>query len=79
MYIHLKDSTIKIDKVVALTKTVLPATMQTPEYYVLVVYIEGVEQPLVHTYETVEERDEVLAEFREILDEYTTNSNESTN
>ena len=79
MYLHLKESTFKLDKVVAITKLTLPATMQTPEYYVVTVCLEGVEQPLIHTYESLEERDEVFSEIREALDEYTTHSNESTN
>lgn len=79
MYLHLRESTFRIDKVVAITKLTLPATMQTPEYYVVAVYLDGVDQPLIHTYESLEERDEVFSEIREALDEYTTNCSESTN
>lgn len=75
MYLHLKESTFKLNKVVAITKLSLPATMQTPEYYVVAVYLDGVDQPLIHTYESVEERDEVFSEIREALDECTTNCN----
>lgn len=58
MLIHLKDSTFRLDKVTAITKGVLPETNYTPLYYTMCVYVEGSAQPIVHTYETEEERNE---------------------
>ena len=71
MFIHLKDSTIKLSKVTAITKGVMPATNFTPTYYTMIVCLEDVAQPIVHTYETEEERNEIFTEFRDALDEST--------
>ena len=78
MYLHLKDSTIKLNKVVAITKNVVPATNFTQQYYAMCVYVEGID-PIVHTYETEEERDEVFVDFRDALDEYRENCSKDTN
>jgi hypothetical protein len=78
MYIHLKDSTIKLSEIVAVTKNVIPATNFTPQYFAMAVYVKGIE-PIIHTYELEKERDEVFAEVRETLDEYREESNSSTN
>ena len=59
MYINLKDSIIKKYSINAVTKTVIPATNFTPKYFAMCVYIGNVE-PIVHTYETEEERDSVF-------------------
>lgn len=68
MYLHLKESTFNLSKVIAMTKTVIPATVHTPEYYAMVIYLEGVTQPIVHTYEQEQERDEIFESVRENLD-----------
>ena len=68
MFIHTKDTTIKLTKITAITKTTIPATMYTPECYALGVYLEGVTQPIVIAHDTVEERDELFEEFRSTLD-----------
>lgn len=68
--IHLKDSTIKLSCVAAITKGIVPETNFTPVYYTMVVHLTGCTQPIVHTYESAEERDEVFIEFRDRLDEY---------
>jgi hypothetical protein len=66
MYIHLKDSTIKVTEVVAVTKTIIPATNFTPKYFAMCVYVKGIE-PIVHTYETEDERDTIFESVRDIL------------
>ena len=68
MFIHTKDSTIKLEKVVALTKGMIPATNFTSEYFTVCVYLEKITQPLVHTFETEQDRDELFVEFRNALD-----------
>ena len=73
--IHLKDSTIKLDCVAAITKGLVPETNFTPVYYTMVVYLIGCAQPIVHTYESAEERDEIFTEFRDVLDEHRKLSN----
>lgn len=79
MYLHLKESTIKLSEVVAITQTVIPATVHTEAYAAMAVYLKGVTQPLVHTYETEEERNEIFEKFRDALDEFTTKCCESDN
>ena len=69
MYLHLKDSTIKLSEIVAVTKSVIPATNFTPQYFVMAVYVKGIEA-IVHTFETAEERDDTFTQVREVLDEY---------
>ena len=56
MYLHLKESTIKLSEIVAVIKTVIPATNFTPKYFAMAVYLKGIE-PIVHTYEDETERD----------------------
>lgn len=72
--IHLKDSTIKLNCVAAITKGIVPETNFTPVYYTMVVYLTGCAQPIVHTYESAEERDEIFTEFRDTLDEHSKRS-----
>ena len=79
MYLHLKESTIKLSEVIAITQTVIPATMHTSEYYAMAVYLKGISQPLVHTYETEEERNEIFEEVRDALDECAKECNTETN
>lgn len=69
MFIHLKDSTIKLIEVVAVTKSVVPETNFTPTYYAMCVYLKGIAQPIVHTYEHEQERDAIFTEFKDVLDE----------
>lgn len=69
MFIHLKDSTIKLTEVVAVTKSVVPETNFTPTYYAMCVYLHGVAQPIVHTYQQEQERDDIFTEFNDALDE----------
>ena len=68
MYIYLKDSTIKLSKITAVAKSIVPETNFTPVFYTMVVYLEDVSQPLVHTYETEEARDEVFNMVNNALD-----------
>lgn len=79
MYIHLKESTIKSSEVLAVTKNIIPATNFTPQYFAMAVYVKGINEPIVHTYEDEEERDEVFAELREALDECKQDNSEHTN
>lgn len=66
MYIHLKDSTIKVTEVVAVTKTIIPATNFTPKYFAMCVYVKGIE-PIIHTYVTEDERDNIYKSIKDIL------------
>lgn len=79
MYLHLKDSTIKLTEVVAVTRSIIPATNFTPKYFAMCVYVKGLSEPIVHTYEDETERDEVFAEVRDSLDAYREEDNTSNN
>ena len=68
MFIHLKDSTINLTQVSALTKGVV--TLEDNTYFTMCVYVVGSLQPLVHTYESEQERDETFEEFKEALNAY---------
>ena len=57
MLISLKDSCIRADKITAITKSIVPASYSTPEYYTMCVYLDEVSQPIIHTYEDVDVRD----------------------
>ena len=57
MIFDLKDSMFKEECFAAATKSVIPATNFTPAYYTICVYLQSIAQPIVHTYETEEERD----------------------
>lgn len=69
MLIGLKDSCIRADKITAITKSVVPASYSTPEYYTMCVYLDEVAQPIIHTYEDMDVRD---AEYQEIIQACTT-------
>lgn len=58
MFIDLIDSFVRKDSITAVAKSVIPATNFTPEYFTMCVYLLGAAQPLIHTYETEEERNE---------------------
>ena len=66
MFIHLKDSTIRLESVTAITKGIV--TLEDNTYYTMCVYVVGSLQPLVHTYESEQERDETFLEIKELLD-----------
>ena len=56
MFIVLKDSTIRVSEVVAVTKSTILATLNTPEYYAMNIYLKNIPQPIVHIYTDEEER-----------------------
>lgn len=70
MFIHLQDATIRVEAVSAIARSIIPATNYTPEYYTIIVYLVGCAQPLLHTYETEEERNSVFEELKGTLDEH---------
>ena len=70
MFLNSLDSTIRTEAVTAVTKGVLPATNFTPAYYTVCVYLHSVQQPIVHTFETEEERDALFSDFVDSLNEH---------
>ena len=69
MFLHSQDSSIKAEAVIAVTKSVIPTTAYTPVYHTVCVYLEDLQQPIVHTFETEEERDAMFNAFISSLDE----------
>lgn len=68
MFIHLSDSSFKVSDIKAITKGSFPVTDAGVDLFTMAVYLEGVPQPIVHTYTTSEERDEVFFAVRNIID-----------
>lgn len=71
MFVYLTDSMIATSEIAAITKSIIPATNFTPVYYTVCVYLKGNSQPIVHTYETEEERNEVFDSFANLTNEDT--------
>lgn len=75
MFIYLQDSIINEKEIAAITRSVIPATNFTPVYYTVCIYLKGNSQPIVHTYETEEERNEVFDSFANMTNENTGTDN----
>lgn len=75
MFIYLQDSIINESEIAAITRSAIPATNFSPVYYTVCVYLKGNSQPIVHTYETEEERNEVFDSFANLTNEDSGNSN----
>ena len=69
MFLHLKDSSFRCDKVIAVTSGHIPATESTGEFFTIVVHLDGMVEPLIHTYLSREERDDTFTEIKETLDD----------
>lgn len=69
MFIVLKDSTIRVSEIVAVTKSTILATLNTPEYYAMNVYLKNIPQPIVHVYTDEEERQETYTLVLQALQE----------
>ena len=67
MFVDLIDSKVRIDSIVAVAKSLIPATNFTPEYYTICIYLQGVSQPLIISYATETERDDAYNALCEIL------------
>lgn len=69
MFLFLKDSAINVYRICAVTKGNVPATHASPEIFVMNVYLENLDQPLMHTYLDESERDQVYQEVCGYLNE----------
>lgn len=72
MFLFLKDSAINVYRICAVTKGNVPATHASPEFFVMNVYLENLDQPLMHTYLDESERDQVYQEVCGHLNELQT-------
>lgn len=57
-FIALKDVTIDARAVIAFGKITIPQTLQTLEAYAMSIWVADIKEPIVVTYEKLEERDE---------------------
>lgn len=57
MIVQLKDVSLQVASIIAWGKMPIPATMQTPEYFGLTIWVDGAQEPIIVTYATEEERD----------------------
>lgn len=70
MFINLEETLIKKESIIAIAKSIIPATNFTPEYYTTCVYLEGFSQPLILSYaEEEEERDKIYTDLLAIINE----------
>lgn len=56
-FIALKDVTIDARAIIAFGKITIPQTLQTPEAYAMSIWVADIKEPIVITYEKLEERD----------------------
>jgi hypothetical protein len=63
--VALKDLTIDTAAVVAVGRFIIPATLQTVKMYGISIYAMNVQEPLVITYDTEDERN---AEYATLVD-----------
>ena len=56
-FIALKDVTIDARAIIAFGKITIPQTLQTPEAYAMSIWVADIKEPIVVTYEKLEERD----------------------
>lgn len=55
--IVMKDIIFNLNNLVAYAKITIPETMQTPVYYAISLFLSNVHDPIMLTYNTIEERD----------------------
>lgn len=69
MFIDLVDSFVSKDSITAVAKSIIPETNFTPTYYTMCIYLLGASQPLIHSYESEEDRDAAYTKLCELLNE----------
>ena len=68
-FISLKDVTIDAREIIAFGKITIPQTLQTPEAYSMSIWVADIKEPIVVTYEKLEERDEQFVLIQKIITE----------
>lgn len=69
MFINLEETSIKKESIIAIAKSIIPATNFTPEFHTTCVYLEGFSQPLILSYAEEEERDKIYTDLVSIINE----------
>ena len=62
-FITVKDAAFKKDLIAAFGKYVIPATMQTPEYFAISFWLTHVKEPIIVTYVSEDERNQAYDEL----------------
>jgi hypothetical protein len=60
-FLQLKDALVRIENIVAVGKATVPATYQSPEYYVISVWLNAFKESLNITFVDIADRDETFA------------------
>lgn len=63
----LADATLRAPDILGVVKYTQPATLQTPEVSCNVIYLIGLQQPIVLAYETLEKREEEFDTVRKAM------------
>jgi hypothetical protein len=66
-FVELKDVSFSPYAVVAYGRSVVPQTMQTPEYPTLTIWLRDTKEPITAIYETEEERNNEYAIIKEAV------------
>lgn len=56
MMVNIKDVTFKLSHLIAYGTMTVPGTLQTPEMYAISLWIKDIAEPIIVTYETIDER-----------------------
>lgn len=67
MFVDIKDVNFRVDNMVAFGTMTIPATMQTPEFYAISVWLREVKEPIVVTYATEDERDMYIETIKDAI------------
>jgi hypothetical protein len=68
-FIGLKDVTIDARAIIAFGKITIPQTLQTPEAYAMSIWVADIKEPIVVTYEKLEERNEQFVLIQKTITE----------
>jgi hypothetical protein len=71
-FISLKDVTIDARAIIAFGKITIPQTLQTPEAYAMSIWVADIKEPIVVTYEKLEERDAQFGLITKTINELST-------
>jgi hypothetical protein len=68
MLIQTKDVAFRSEDFIAIGSVPVAATMQTPEYFGISLWLRGVSEPIFITYNTAEERNDTYQDILNYVD-----------
>lgn len=68
-FVILKDFECAADQIVAHGKSMIPQTLQSPEYPTISIWFSSLKEPITLVYETEEEREQDLTKLRAAIDD----------